>query len=117
MFITLLKEKLWQAPRTNRWIVSETVLMLSASLLIAYFLPAPFMLPVFSILSFMWAVDSAWHAHFLCQRGPVIENINHRPCDRAKGQRHAVSEPNSSPRTISAGGASASKLTRVRASL
>ena len=68
MFITLLKSKLWQAPRTNQWIVGETGLMLSASLLVAYFFPAAFMLPVFSILSFMWAVASAWHAHFLGQR-------------------------------------------------
>jgi len=65
---TLLKNKLWRTPRTNGWIVGETGLMLSASLLIAYFFPAPLMLPVFSILSFLWAVDSAWHAHFLGQR-------------------------------------------------
>lgn len=68
MLITLVRSKLWQALRTKRWIVGETGLMLSASLLIAYFFPAPLMLPVFSILWVMWAVDSAWHAHFLGQR-------------------------------------------------
>lgn len=68
MLITLLRSKLWEALRTKRWILRETGLMLSASLLIAYFFPTPLMFPVFSILLVMWAVDSAWHAHFLGQR-------------------------------------------------